>query len=112
MRLIVTLKEKANWKEWADRLRQKMMTSLMAEVTKSVDAIAAETATTIAEKTLRSVRFWEACQSGIAPHEVIAKAGFLVDFQPEEDRTVDEVTLRLNETWMTIMRRVLDRETA
>lgn len=108
----MTQKEKAVWKKWADHLRQKMMTSLTAEVTKSVDSIVSETATTMAQRTLRSVRFWEACQSGQAPSDVIAKAGFLVDFQHDEDGTVDDVTLRLNETWMTIMRRVLDREKA
>ena len=102
--------EKVRWKNWADDLRQEMMTSLTAEVTKSVDAIAAETATDKVESTLRSVRFWESCQSGKSPNDFMAKAGFDIEFQQDEARHVREVTLRLNETWRTILHGVLDRK--
>ena len=89
-----------------------MMTGLRAEVTKSIDAISSETATTKAEKTLRSVRFWRALQSGISPNDVLAAAGFEIEFQEGADRTVGEVTLKLNQTWMTILQGVLDRKKA
>ena len=52
----MTVSEKKRWKNWADCLRQEMMTGLTAEVTKSVEAITAETATSKAESTLRSAR--------------------------------------------------------
>jgi hypothetical protein len=104
--------EKKRWKTWADGLREEMMTSLTAEVTRSVDEIAAQTATTKAESTLRSERFWRACQTGKRPNDVLATAGFEIDFQQNADRHVLEVTLRLNETWMTILNRVCDRQRA
>ena len=108
----MTIQEKAKWKNWADCLRQEMMTNLTAEVTMSVDCIVSETATTKAESTLQSVRFWRACQSGKSPNDFFATAGFEIEFQPNDERTVDEVTLRLNDTWMTILNRVLERKRA
>jgi hypothetical protein len=108
----MTVQEKTRWKNWADRLRQEMMTSLTPEVTKTVDAIFTETATTKAENTLRSVRFWKACQDGKSPNDFLATAGFEIEFLQDEEREVQEVTLRLNETWMTILNRVFDRKKA
>ncbi len=106
----MSVQEKTRWKNWADQLRQEMMTSLNAEVTKSVEAITEETATTKAESTLRSTRFWKACQAGKSPNDVLTIAGFEIDFEPDEDRKVSQVTLRLNSTWMDILQRVLDRQ--
>ena len=85
------------------------MTGLQPEVTKTVDAIAAETATSKAESTLHSTRFWKSCQEGKSPNDVLTTAGFIIDFESEEDRTVQQVTLKLNATWMTILQRVIDR---
>lgn len=102
--------EKSRWKNWADGLRQEMMSSLTAEVTKSVAAITAETITTKAESTLRSVRFWRACQTGKSPNDFLARAGFEIDFQPDDERHVCEVTLRLNQTWMTILQGAIERK--
>lgn len=106
----MTLPEKTRWKNWAECLRQEMMSSLTAEVTKSVEVISSETATTKAESTLRSARFWKACQSGKSPNDFLAKAGFEIEFEQDEARRVRDVTLRLNSTWTTILRRVLDRK--
>jgi hypothetical protein len=108
----MTVQEKAKWKDWADGLRQEMMTSLTTEVTKSVEVITSETATTKADSTLRSVRFWRACQQGKSPNDFLSKAGFEIEFQQDEQRVVQEVTLRLNQTWMTILDRVLERKKA
>ena len=108
----MTVQEKTRWKNWADCLRKEMMTNLTAEVTKSVEAITSETATTKSESTLRSVRFWRACQSGKSPNDFLARAGFEIEFQQDEARNVREVTLRLNQTWMTILHGVLDRKKA
>jgi hypothetical protein len=108
----MTGQEKAKWKDWADSLRQDMMTSLTTEVTKSVEIITSETATSKADSTLRSVRFWRACQQGKSPNDALAKAGFEIEFEPNELRSVQEVTLRLNQTWMTILDRVLERKKA
>jgi hypothetical protein len=106
----MALQEKARWKNWADGLRQQMMTGLTAEVTKSVEAIASETATGKAESTLHSVRFWTACQKGDRPNEFLAAAGFDIEFEPDDRKRVNEVTLRLNKTWMGILQQVLDRQ--
>ena len=65
------MEEKKRWKEWADALRQEMMTSLTADVDKSVDDIIAATATTKAEKTVRSERFWLACQAWYSEYEIL-----------------------------------------
>ena len=86
------------------------MTNLMAEVTKSVTVITSETATNKSESTLRSVRFWRACQSGKSPNDFLARAGFEIEFQQDEERNVQEVTLRLNQTWMSILDGVLERK--
>jgi len=105
----MAVQEKTRWKQWADSLRQEMMGSLTPEVTKSVEAIAAEVATTKSENTWRSERFWRSCQAGASPNDFLTVAGFEVDFQ-SRDRYVGEVTLRLNQTWMAILQRVLDRQ--
>lgn len=104
--------EKTRWKDWADSLRQEMMTNLTAEVTKSIDAIISETETTKAASTIRSVRFWKACQAGKSPNDALLTAGFEIDFESEDDRSVREVTLSLNPTWMAILQPVLDRQKA
>jgi len=108
----MTVQEKTRWKNWADELRQEMMTGFKEEVTKSVASITSEIATTKAESSLRSVRFWRACQVGDSPNDVFAKAGFEIEFEPDDERNVTEVTLRLNKTWMTILQQVLDRKKA
>ena len=108
----MTVQEKKRWKEWADRLRQEMMGSRATDVTKSVDAIVAATATTKGEKTVRSERFWLACQAGTSPNEVLAQAGFEIEFEADDERRVEEVTLRLNRTWRNILQGVLDRQKA
>ena len=108
----MAVSEKAGWKDWADCLCQEMMTSLTSQVTKSVEAITSETATTKAESTLRSTRFWRACQSGKSPNDVLATAGFEIEFEQDEEGNVREVTFRLNQSWMTILQRVLDRHKA
>lgn len=108
----MTVQDKKRWKEWADRLRQEMMSSRTTDVTKSIGSIVAATATTKGEKAVRSERFWLACQAGTSPNEVLAKAGFEIDFQADGDRRVEEVTLRLNQTWRNILQGVLDRQKA
>ena len=108
----MAVQEKARWKEWADSLRGEMMVSLTSEVTKSVETIAVEVATTKAEGTWRSERFWRSCQNGTSPNDFLKAAGFEIEFQPREDRCVEQVTLRLNATWMAILQRVLDRQGA
>lgn len=106
----MAVQERLLWRNWADCLRQQMMTELTAEVTKSVEAITAETATTKAERTLRGERFWRACQLGKSPNDFLTKAGFEIEFQQDDKRHVREVTLRLNQSWMNILQRVLDRK--
>ena len=108
----MTVQEKKRWKEWADDLRQEMMVSRTTDVTKSVDDIVAATATTKGEKTVRSERFWLAYQAGVSPNEVLTKAGFEIEFETDDDRRVEKVTLRLNQTWRNILQRALSRQNA
>ena len=102
--------ENVRWKEWADNLRQEMMTGLTPQVSKTVDEIIAETQTTKSENTLRSERFWQSCQAGKSPNDVLTTAGFEIEFEPDEARRVNEVTLQLNQSWNSILQRVLDRQ--
>ena len=47
-----------------------------------------------------------------SPHtlkQTLKKAGFEIEFAPNDENQIDTVTLRLNETWKAIMQRVLDR---
>ncbi|MFO0944105.1 MAG: hypothetical protein U0930_25495 [Pirellulales bacterium] len=101
--------EKARWKKWADCLRQEMMVALIPQVTKSIESIAAETGSTKAQKTLKSLAFWRSCKSGASPNDFLNVAGFEIEFQEDEGRSVSEVTLKLNSTWLSIMQKVLDR---
>ncbi len=102
--------EKTRWRNWADELRQELMTGLQSEATKSVEDIISETGTTKAESTLHSVGFWTSCQSGKAPNDFLTAAGFEIDFEPDDAKHVGQVTLRLNKSWMEILNRVLDRQ--
>ncbi len=101
--------DKGRWKEWADCLRKEMMVGLTPEVTKSFEEIAEETGTTKAQKTLNSSAYWRSCQSGAAANDSLSTAGFDIEFQPDEDRRVTEVTLKLNATWLSILQKKLDR---
>ena len=106
---MATLPEKTRWRQWADHLRQNMMSELTSQVTRSVATIMEETGTSKSTSQLRSQRFWSACQSGKPPHDTLVSAGFEVDFEPNADGEIDVVTLRLNNTWQSILQRVLDR---
>lgn len=106
----MAIQEKQRWKAWADQLRQQMMGSRTSEVTKSVDAIVTATASTKPEKTLHSERFWLGCQAGRSPNEVLVKAGFDIEFETDGERRVEEVTIKLNQTWRNILQGVLDRQ--
>ena len=101
--------DKGRWKKWADSLRQEMMIALTPQVTKSVDAIAAETGTTKSKKTLKKVAFWRSCQTGAIANDSLIAAGFEIEFQENEDRCVSEVTFKLNSTWLSIMQKVINR---
>lgn len=106
----MAVQEKILWKKWAVSLRKDMMTSLTPEVTKTVASIAVETGTTKAESTLTGSRFWQDCQAGKSPNETLALSGFEIEFTPDDNRKVHEVTLRLNKTWQDILQGVLDRQ--
>ena len=85
------------------------MGDLSPQVTKSVDEIIEETGTDKSPTALHSRRFWNACQAGEGPNDTMVKAGFEVEFEPNEKNEIDTVTLQLNDTWKSIMQRVLDR---
>lgn len=110
MNAIRKIPEKTRWRNWADELRQELMTGLTSEVAKSVTDIISETGTTKAESTVRGVRFWTSCRNGTAPNDFLTAAGFEIDFKEDDARHVEEVTFRLNEAWMTILNRVLERK--
>ena len=93
------------------RLRQEMMSGLTPQVTKSVDSITKETGTVKSPSVLCSRRFWSSCQAAQGSNDALVKAGFEIEFEPNEEREVDTVTLRLNDTWKAIMQRVMDRRT-
>lgn len=97
------VESKARWKSWADCLRKEMMSSLTAKVTKSVTAIASETSTTLAENTLQKERFWLVGQSGTSLNQILATAGFEIELHQNEKSNVQEITFRLNQTWMGIL---------
>lgn len=102
--------DQKRWKEWADALRQSMMTGLMPEVTKSVEELTQEIRTDKPPSTLQSQKFWNACRDGQGSHTTILKAGFEVSYVPNGAGKVDSVTFRLNDTWQAILQRVLDRQ--
>lgn len=102
-------RDKTLWKEWAERLRQEMMVGLIPQVTKSVDTIGMEIGTEKSSTMLHSRRFWSACQSAQGAHDALVKAGFIVEFATNGESEVDLVTLRLNDTWQSIMQNAIDR---
>ncbi len=103
--------DKLRWKKWADGLRRQMMVSLTPEVCKSIETIVEETGTTKAQRTLRSAAFWRSCQSGASTNDSLSVAGFEIEFEQDEDRRVNYVTLKLNSTWNGILQKVIDRQT-
>jgi len=105
----MSVRDKARWKEWADGLRQAMMSELTPNVTKSVQDIINETGTDKSESVLGTTKFWQACQAATGTNDTLSKAGFEIEFEANAEGKVDTVTLRLNETWKAIMQRVLDR---
>ena len=105
----MTVAEKRKWKEWAEELRQQMMRSLTPEITKSVVEIRSEINSTKTEDTIKSAKFWNACQSGKGPNDHLAKAGFDIEFDCDEAKKVHVVTLRLNDKWMPILNSVIER---
>ena len=106
----MSVREKVRWKEWADGLRQTMMAELTPRVTKSVEEIITETATEKSEAVLATQRFWRACQAGKGTNDTLAKAGFEIEYEPNDDGKVEAVTLQLNDTWSAILKQVLDRQ--
>jgi hypothetical protein len=106
----MTVPEKVLWKNWADQLRQEMMTGLEKQVTKTIDEILRETETTKAERTLRSERFWFACQAGEKPNDFLTRGGFDIEYEQNEKKQVDSVTFTLNKSWSRILQRVVDRQ--
>lgn len=105
----MSVRDKTRWREWAESLRQEMMGELTPLVTKSVDKITEETGTDKSPSVLHSRRFWNSCQAGKGTNDTLVKAGFEIEFEPNEENEIDTVTLRLNHTWKAIMQRVLDR---
>lgn len=105
----MAVRDKALWKEWAEKLRQEMMTEFTPQVTKSVDVISSEIGTEKSPAVLHSRRFWSACQSARGSNDVLVNAGFIIEFAPNDQSEVDTVTLRLNDTWQAIMQHALDR---
>ncbi len=104
------VREKARWKEWADELRQDMMSHLTPHVTKSVEDIVKETATEQkSASALETMKFWKSAQAGTATNDTLSKAGFEIEFESNADGKVDSVTLQLNDTWRAILQGVLDR---
>jgi hypothetical protein len=103
-------RDQKRWKEWADALRQAMMSAKVSEVTKSVAEISQETGTEKAPATLQSRRFWNACMAGEGSHSTLTRAGFELSYTPNDAGKVELVTLRLNASWKAILQRVLDRK--
>ena len=101
----MSVRDKVRWKEWADGLRQTMMTQLTPHVTKSVEEIIKETATAKSASVLGTQRFWTAFQAGKGTNDTLSRAGF----ETNAEGKVENVTLQLNDTWKAIMQRVLDR---
>ena len=103
----MAVQERVLWLRWAEELRKEMMTGKMPVVTRTVTSIAEETKTAKSTKVLSSARFWRDCQAGKGPQGCLVGAGFVVEFA--EGQAVENVTLRLNATWLAILQRVLDR---
>jgi hypothetical protein len=103
-------RDQKRWKDWADALRQAMMTAKIGEVTKSVADISQETGTEKSASTLQSTKFWNACILGEGSNGALTKAGFELSYTPTSAGKVEAVTLRLNPSWQSILQRVLDRK--
>jgi hypothetical protein len=103
-------RDQKRWKEWADALRQTMMSEKVGEVTKTVAEITSETGTEKSAATLQSARFWNACILGQGSCGTLTKAGFELSYTPNGSGKVEAVTFRLNASWQAILQRVLDRK--
>jgi hypothetical protein len=91
------------WVEWAKNLRVQMMTQKLPAVVKSTSDVHRETGTHEPLTNLQSRGFWNSCQRGGTDWDALTKAGFELDFEPDENGKVQLVTFRLNSTWLGIM---------
>ena len=70
----MSVRDKTRWREWAERLRQEMMSALTPQVTKSVDTITEEIGTDKSPSVLHSSRFWSSCQTAQGTNDTLVKA--------------------------------------
>jgi hypothetical protein len=80
-----------------------MMTNKVPELSKSAIEIHPEDGTHESLASMQSRGFWNSCQRGGTDWDALVKAGFELDFEPDENGKVQSVTFRLNDTWLGIM---------
>ena len=73
------------WIEWAEELREQMMAQGVQEIDKSTDDIHRESGTQESLSKLQSRGFWNACQRGDPAWDALARAGFSLRFDPNDD---------------------------
>lgn len=98
------------WKEWAEALRISMMQSRVTEVLKSVAEIKEETGTSESLRKLQAQDFWNASRVGKTDWDSLARAGFIIEFEPTPTGTVEQVIFRLNKTWGDILEKAIAKE--
>lgn len=91
------------WKEWAVRLRMRMMRQRLVEVTLPVEQIYEEVGFGGPFEDLQSYSYWNSCRRHIQYWDTLFKQGLEVEFEVNDHGTVDEVTLSLDESWRSLM---------
>jgi hypothetical protein len=91
------------WKDWAIRLRMKLMRNKLSEVILPVQEIKDQVGFGGTLEELQSFGYWNACRNHIEAWDTLFKQGIEVDFSTNNLGRVDEVTFRLDESWRSLM---------
>jgi hypothetical protein len=100
-----------SWKNWTIALRKRMYREHCPEATLTVDEVAEGLGADPAGG-IGGARFWSVCRDGSGNFDAIAKQGLLVEFEPNADGSVENVTFRLNPKWMEHFGKVTGRAVA
>lgn len=93
----------ACWKNWGEKLRQRMMRQKCVSVTLPVEQVYEEVGTDEPFANLQTYSFWNSCRNHVQYWDTLYKAGIEVDFDTNAQGKVDEVSFSLNETWRSLM---------
>ncbi|QDU44235.1 hypothetical protein Mal52_27130 [Symmachiella dynata] len=100
--------EKKCWTEYGVTLRKRLFQSRSFDVTLSIESIKTESHTTNSLKRLERLSFWDPIQAVDPGWDALYQQGVIVDFVPNEEGKVSEVTFRLEKSREQHLERIIE----